>query len=75
MLRGPVKQTMEIGTHFAVRTLLKRHGSGGNRNTLSFFIGKRNEERENEPEFHQSDGAIKYLGYGPFAILSLAPGK
>jgi hypothetical protein len=61
MLRGPVKQTMEMGTHFAVCTSFVRHGSGGNRNTLSSFISKRNEERENEPEFHQSDGAIKYL--------------
>ena len=70
MLRGPVKQTMEMGTHFTVCTLFERHGSGGNRNTLSFFIGKCNEERENEPEFHQSDGMIKYLGYGPFVILA-----
>jgi hypothetical protein len=76
MLRGPVtKTTMEMRTHFAVCTLFRRYGSGGNRNTLSFFIGKRNEERENGPEFHQSDGAIKYLGYGPFAILALPLGK
>ena len=63
MLRGPVKQTMEMVAHCAVCTLFERHGSGGNRNTL-LSIGKRNEGGKNEPEFHQSDGAIKYLGIG-----------
>jgi hypothetical protein len=66
---------MEMAHTLPCVPYLSDMGSGGNRNTLSFFIGKRNEERENEPEFHQSDGAIKYLGYGPFVILTLAPGK
>ena len=67
----PRKTNNGDGHTLTVCTLFERHGSGGNRNTLSTLIGKRNEERENEPEFHQSDGAIKYLGYGPFAILAL----
>jgi len=45
---------------------------GAEETETRFFLHRQRDEGERTGlNFHQSDGAIKYLGYGPFGILAL----